>query len=230
MKIYVLTADKSIHVVEGLQYCINKYWKPHPSVVLLGYKKPNFELADNFEFKSLGKDIGTNNIGKDLINYFSKIKDEHFIFTVDDFFPIREVNTDLLDTLTEKMISNKLSRVALTDQVSSKPHSNIEDKEDYKIIEMGQQADYRKSAVWSMWDKSYFLMYMWESMNLWEWELDVRCKNDNHRIVGTNDKYVLQSCHLYKKGNLKADWYKDSESSDTMTADDHSIISEIIYQ
>ena len=133
MKIYVLTADKSVHIVEGLQYCINKYWKHNPNVVLLGYQKPAFELVDNFEFQSLGKDRGPGTIGEDLINYFNNIKDKHFIFTVDDFFPIREVNTDLLDTLIEKMVSNNISRVALTDQVSSKPHSIIEDKEDYKI-------------------------------------------------------------------------------------------------
>ena len=40
---------------------------------------------------------------------------------------------------------------------NKKLHLFGKDKEDYKIIEMGQQADYRKSAVWSMWDKSYFL-------------------------------------------------------------------------
>ena len=230
MKIYILTSDKNIHIVEGLQYCVNKYWKPKPSVVLLGYKEPSFKLADNFEFISLGKDRGANTIGEDLIKYFNGIEDKHFIFTVDDFFPIRNINTEMLNTLSKKMISEDVSRIALTDQVSSKPHSVIENKEDYKIIEMGQQADYRKTAVLSMWDKSYFLMYMWESMNLWEWELDTRCVNDNHRIIGTNDKYVLQSCHLYKKGNLKADWFKDSESSDTMIAEDHSIVSEIIYR
>ena len=67
MKIYILTSDKNIHIVEGLQYCVNKYWKPKPSVVLLGYKEPSFKLADNFEFISLGKDRGANNIGEDLI-------------------------------------------------------------------------------------------------------------------------------------------------------------------
>jgi hypothetical protein len=71
---------------------------------------------------------------------------------------------------------------------------------------------------------------MWETMNLWDWELDERCKNDNHRIVGTYKKYVLQSCHLFKKGNLKLDWWKDGESSDTMLAEDRSIVSDIIHR
>ena len=230
MKIYILTSDKNIHIVEGLQYCVNKYWKPNSSVVLLGYEEPLFDLDNNFKFVSLGEDRGVSYIGDDLIKFFNSIEDKHFIFTVDDFFPIRYVNTDLIDSLTDKMIKEDISRIALTDQVGNKPHSVIEEGDDYKVIEMGQDADYRKSAVWSMWSKSYFLRYMWESMNLWDWELDKRCKNDGHRIIGTDKKYVLQACHLYKRGNLRADWWKDSESSDTMLAEDQVIVTDIIHQ
>ena len=65
-------------------------------------------------------------------------------------------------------------------------------------------------------------------MNLWEWDLDERCKGDSHRIVGTNDKYILQSCHLYKRGNLKSDLYKDSEGPDTMFDEDRKIVLDIL--
>ena len=229
MKIYILTSDRNIHILEGLQHCVNKYWNPNPSVVVLGYKEPSFNLGDNFEFISLGKDRGVGHIGNDLINFFNSIEDEHFIFTVDDFFPIREVDTDLLGYLEKKMVKEDISRIPLIDQVSNKPNSIIEKKDNFTIIEMSQEADYRKSAVWSMWSKSYFLKYMWDTMNLWEWELDVKCKNDGHRIVGTNGKYILQSCHLYEKGNLKLDWWKDSEGLDTMLAEDRVVIMNMIH-
>ena len=111
MKIYILTSDKNIHIVEGLQYCVNKYWKPNPSVVLLGYEEPSFDLDDNFKFVSLGEDRGAGYIGDDLIKFFNSIEDKHFIFTIDDFFPIRQVNTDLLDHLTDKMIKEDISEI-----------------------------------------------------------------------------------------------------------------------
>ena len=93
---------------------------------------------------------------------------------------------------------------------------------------MGQYAEYRKSAVWSMWSKDYFLKYFKDNMNLWQWELDTSCQGDNHMVIGTTGKHVVQSCHLYKQGNLKSDWYKDSESSDTMFNDDRTIVSNIL--
>ena len=82
MNIYILTSDKNIQIVEGLQYCINKYWKPNPKVILLGYKEPKFELDSNFTFISLGEDRGAGKVGEDIITYFSKVLDEHFIFSV----------------------------------------------------------------------------------------------------------------------------------------------------
>ena len=48
MNVYILTSDKSIHIIKGLQYCINKYWKPNPYITVLGYKKPSFKLDNNF--------------------------------------------------------------------------------------------------------------------------------------------------------------------------------------
>ena len=66
-------------------------------------------------------------------------------------------------------------------------------------------------------------------MNLWEWELNTECKDDGHKVMGTNGKYVLQSCHLYKQGNLKEDWHKDSESYDTMFQEDITAVSGILF-
>ena len=111
MNIYILTSDKNIKYTEGLQYCVNKYWKPNPNVTILGYKKPLFKLDKNFKFISLGKDRGASHVGEDLIKFFNSIEDKHFIFSVDDFFPIRYVNINLFEYLKNKMIEENISRI-----------------------------------------------------------------------------------------------------------------------
>ena len=100
---------------------------------------------------------------------------------------------------------------------------------EFNVIEMSQHAEYRKSAVWSMWSKDYFLKYFKDNMNLWQWELDTSCQGDNHSIIGTTGKHVVQACHLYKQGSLKSDWYKDSESSDVMYEEDKWIVASILH-
>jgi len=228
MNIYILTSDKSNFVIKALQYCINKFWKPNPKVFILGYKEPAVKLEKNFTFVSLGEDRGPEHVGGDLIRFFSKIKDKHFIFSVDDFLPIRKVNKKMLTHLKQKMRLDSVGRISLTDQVSDKQHSVVEQLEQYNIIEMAQNANYRKSAVWSLWSKEYFLKYLNPKMTLWQWELDERCKGDGIRILGTNTTFIMQSCHLFKRGKLKADWVTDSESDDVMFEKDQKVVSEII--
>jgi hypothetical protein len=228
INIYILTSDKSIDTIEGFQYCFNKYWSPIQQVIILGYTSPTFKLNDNFKFISLGEDRGADYIGGDLISFFQNVDDNHFIFSLDDFLLIRYVDIDLLEFIKDKFIKENIHRFSLTDQVSNKSHDIIYEQKDFNIIEMGQYADYRKSAVWSMWSKDYFLKYFKDNMNLWQWELDTSCKNDGYRVIGTTGKYVVQSCHLYKQGNLKPDWYKDSESIDVMFDDDKLIIKDML--
>ncbi len=175
----------------------------------------------------MGVDRGADYIGGDLIKFFNSIQDENFIFSVDDFFLIRDVNIKLLNFI-EKEINN-VGRFSLTDQVSNKPHTIIKEHNEFNVIEMSQHAEYRKSAVWSMWSKDYFLKYFKDNMNLWQWELDTSCQGDNHSIIGTTGKHVVQACHLYKQGSLKSDWYKDSESSDVMYEEDKWIVASILH-
>jgi len=228
MNIYILTSDKSISNIKGFEYCFNKYWSSSQQVTILGYRSPTFKLSDNFKFISLGEDRGANYIGGDLTKFFKDVDDTRFIFSVDDFLLIRDVDMNLLEFIKNKFIKENMHRFSLTDQVSNKPHNIIYEQKDFNVIEMSQYADYRKSAVWSMWSKDYFLKYFEKNMSLWSWELDESCKNDGHRVIGTSDKYVVKSCHLYKRGRLKSDWYKDSESSDVMFDDDIKIIKEIL--
>ena len=191
INIYILTSDKGISTIEGFQYCFNKYWSDSQKVTILGYESPTFKLSDNFEFISLGVDRGADYIGGDLIKFFNSIDDKYFIFSVDDFFLIRDVNIQVLDII-EKQKKN-IHRFSLTDQVSNKPHNITSKHDDFNIIEMGQYAEYRKSAVWSMWSKDYFLKYFKDNMNLWQWELDTSCQGDNHMVIGTTGKHVVQT-------------------------------------
>ena len=229
MTIYIISSDKSIHSVEALQYSINKYWKPNPNVVILSYEQPkNFKFEKNFNLGSMGSDKGYNYVNQKLIDYFSKVEESHFIFSCDDFPLIRPVDMVMFNKLKQKMIDENISRVAMNNHIKTKPYDTIESSDGYDIVEMSQSADYRKSAIWSIWEKNYFLKYLHGTSNLWEWELDERCKNDGHRIIGTVGKSIVQACHLFKRTKLKGNWFQDSEGVDEAFKNDRNKIQEFI--
>jgi hypothetical protein len=210
MNIYILTSDKSIHIIEAFQYAFNKYWGCTQKVFILGYSDPQFELEENFKFISLGKDIGPR-VGGQLIDFFNCIKDEHFIFGMDDFPLISSINRNILDHATLIMKEDPtVGRFGLTGDTKDRQHIIIDSRSDYEVIMNAQNVDYKLSGVWSMWNKKYFLKYLVPSMNLWDWEINGSSlsKNDGFEVIGTNKKYAINACHIYKQGKLKSNWYE----------------------
>ena len=211
MNIYVLTSDKSIHIVEAFQYTFNTYWKDkHQKIFILGYSNPTFKLEENFEFISLGEDVGPR-VGKDLINFFNSIDDDHFIFCVDDFPLILDIDVKIIEYAKTVMKDNSnVGRFGLTGDNKNRNHTVIDKTDDYEVIMNTQDVDYKLSAVWSMWNKEYFLKYLTPPMNLWEWEINGSSlsKNDGYEVLGTNGRYAINTCHIYKQGKLKSNWYE----------------------
>tara|TARA_Y100001970_G_C14148503_1_gene811257 strand:+ start:743 stop:1471 length:729 start_codon:yes stop_codon:yes gene_type:complete len=227
LTIYIISSDKSIHSIEALQYFVNKFWKPNPKVVVLSYKQPEtFELADNFKVVSMGKDRGHDYVNKNMIKFFNSIEDSHFIFSLDDFIPMRTVDTEMLNTLTQKVIDEDISRFILIDQFRNKSYTTMEECDGYNILEMSQNSPYRVATPWSIWSKEYFLKHLSPNGNLWTWERGMY--RDGHKICGTNGKQVIQSVHLFKQMKLKGNWYQDVEGSDVMCDEDKKILENYI--
>ena len=54
MKVYISTSDKYLQLLKPFSFLFNRFWGEQQDVVVLGYKEPDFELPNNFEFVSMG--------------------------------------------------------------------------------------------------------------------------------------------------------------------------------
>lgn len=227
--VYVQTSDKSIHLIKIFQYLFNKHWGNDYQVYILGYKQPEFKLLSNFNFVSLGKDIGPN-LTTGLIDYFTSIPDKYIIYTCDDVMPIHPINRLLLHK-SEKLIRTEpnIGRIGLTPDLSKKTYDVISLEEEYDLIKLKQNSKYRLSTTWSIWDKSYFLRYMSPNSNLWEFESQTKSNNDGVDIIGTRRQYVLDPNQMYKQGKLLKYWYKsDWRTLPDMSLEDQNYVKTIM--
>tara|TARA_R110000782_G_scaffold113423_3_gene203463 strand:- start:1025 stop:1744 length:720 start_codon:yes stop_codon:yes gene_type:complete len=224
MTIYILSSNKSIHAVEAMQYFINKYYISNPRVKVLSYDYPeNFKFAENFELISMGVDEGPDHVTKKLYECMSKIKDEHFIFTVDDFLPIELIDTKLIEMLYKKMKTDNIPRISLNNDFSNKNYSKIDNINGKNLLYLNDKVTYpgKISAIWSMWSKKFFLESIKSANNLWDWE---RSGNTKQRsILGVSDG-VINTCHLFKHARLRKDWQTIVDSTLNVNAVDKIII------
>ena len=84
------------------------------------------------------------------------------------------------------------------------------------VIENIEGAEYKLSSVYSIWNKEYFLKYLQESTDLWDWEVNASTKsiNDGWRIVGSVPS-PIDYTHLFKQNKLRRDWYYSTEPGST---------------
>ena len=230
MKIYISTSNKYIHLMKPFQYLFNKFWSDEQQVTILGYEAPKFELYDNFNFISLGKQTTVQDWCIDLKNFIETIDDKYFIHAVEDQFIIKPVQQNLLPVLYDLM-NDDVGRIALETAAQTKPHTiiqtEIESKPPHRetpIIELDQEANYRLSVVYSIWNKEYMLKYLEPNMNPWEFELagSEKAKNDGYKILGTKYNHPIYCSHTVRRGDFNNldftvyDGYNISIDDDTL--------------
>jgi len=231
MKLYILSFDRLINeTMESTDYFFSKYWSS-VDVTVLGYKEPSY-VSDFIKFESLGEDIGADVVCQQLYDFFSKREDEHFMLGQPDQPLVTEVDTTLVDFLQNLVIlNNDVGRCSLTLCNSTRPHNIIDVVEDaVAVIENIEGAEYKLSAVYSIWNKQYFLKYLEESTDLWDWEVNASSKsiNDGWRIVGSVPS-PIDYTHLFKRNELRSDWYYSTEpgSSNILSDEEQMKLKEI---
>lgn len=230
MKLYILSFDRLINeTMKMVEFFFDRYWST-VDVTVLGYKVPDYK-SDFVKFESLGKDVGVDVVCQQLYDFFSKIDDEYFMLGQPDQPLVTNVDTNLVDFLQNIVtLNDDVGRCSLTLCNSTRPHNVIDVVDGVKVIENIEGAEYKLSAVYSIWNKKYFLKYLEESTDLWDWEVNASAKsiNDGWRIVGSVPS-PIDYTHLFKRNELRSDWYYSTEpgSSNVLSDEEQDKLKEI---
>jgi hypothetical protein len=185
-KIFVFTSNKYMHLTRIYAYLFNEFWSPNREVTILGYDKPTFELPKNFEYVSLGKQVGgPENWSTPLREYIESLDCKHLIWSTEDLFiisPIAGLTRDI--EITEKYVT-----------LEEKPHGT------YDIIMKGENEPFRIGGIWSLWNREYLLKYLKPGMTPWSFENQSEANYDGYKILGTRKNWMLHFCGSINSGD-----------------------------
>jgi hypothetical protein len=193
-EIYIVTCDKTNHILNATIPFLDKYWNIDKKVNILGFNKPNIELPSDYNFISMKPNqLSIEDWSNDIANILEQKTDEYIIFMLDDSIPIEYVNPDILNKFYSMMENDKtIVRCSLgIDLYVNAPHNVIEKCDGYEIIEQTQNSDYRITTQPSIWKREYLISYLRKSSNPWSFETKNKA-NDNSRIIATKDKYCFR--------------------------------------
>ena len=216
MKTYIWTCDKLVNqTMEMVDYFFPKYW-PEADVIVLGYEKPTYNYKFAL-FDSMGTDEGPEAICEQLFDYFSNIKDKHFIIGVDDQPLVSKVNQDIINYLENIFkLNSDIGRCSLTLSHAKRSNTTIDNvdinKENVRLFENHEGVPYKLSIVYSMWNREYFLKHLQGYTTIWDWEINASkaAIKDGWKVIGTEPS-ALDYTHMFKHGGLRQDWNYSTE-------------------
>lgn len=177
----VSTSDNYLHLVPIWIHLYKKYWNdPDQRVEIVGYKKPDIELPDNFSFYSMGQQTGdAKNFGTDLRKYFERL-DRLVIWNMEDSFVKSSV--DILGIKHAVNIMNddhSIGRLALgANNLNQYTESYRKEIYDDELVQTPPLSEYRLSTQIAIWNKDFLLRYLKYNMNPWEFECQDKLEDE----------------------------------------------------
>ena len=203
LNVYIPTCDANMFIVKYFQYFFNKYWSDQTKVKILGFNKPSFDLQDNFEFVSLDSKQagGASGWSNYMIDYFSSINDNNFVFGIEDFAIVRPLDKLAFESCVESL-GDEIGRIDLQCSMQFARHpsqvSPYESKNEIQFLELKQNAPYRVAGAFSIWNKSWFLKNMRRDWSPWDWETmgSDLSNNDGYKVIGTKDRWAVKKVEM----------------------------------
>lgn len=159
-----MTSDKSSSLLKGFFIQWSKYFKADANIIVCGYKQPEeFSRPSSARFFSIGNmsDYPQNKWSNSLIRVLDTIADEIFIFMMDDYWLLREVDTKALQIIKDYMLqfTNVVRFDLTTDRLYSDPNKYIYGYNTYNtaghldLIKSDYHSPYHMSLWGGMWRK-----------------------------------------------------------------------------
>jgi hypothetical protein len=205
LNVYISTCDSNIFIVKYFQYFFNKYWSKDINVKILGFTPPDFKLESNFEFISMVKEQvgGANGWSNYLIDFFSSIKDEYFVFGLDDFMIARPVDIEVFETCLE-LLNENVGRIDLQPSLQHARDKNhvkpYVEKNGIKFLSLIDSAPgnvnlYQNAAAFSIWNRKWFLKNIKRNWTPWGWETIGSmsfANGDGYKVIGSVDRWAIK--------------------------------------
>ena len=215
LRVLITTCDHYLWLLEPFAHQLNKYWSDEQEVIVGVFAKPSkfgIHLPDNFTIHQIQhKDIAKNKRSNGFIKFFNQIPDEYFIWMLEDFWLVDDVDVKAIALLYDYMQTNdNILRVDLTiDRVKTGvPYGELEH---LTLIEAPRGIKYRWSHQAAMWNKRLMLRYLRANEGASGEPIETRCTKRLNRdpegplVLGTMN-WPLKYSHVIAKNKSDRHW------------------------
>lgn len=208
MRIFVMTSDGYLNALKAFSWLCNKYWKPNPEVVVVGYRSPDFELPSNFSFVSLGnqKDYPMSRWSDGLIKLLNQIDDSHFVLMLEDYWISRHVDAEAVQILYD--YARQFTYTVRIDLTGDRLYAGNADL-DYghvnrlDLVKSMPGSPYHLSLMTGIWNRELLLKVLIPNESPWDIEISgtTRLSHAQDMLVLGTRQWPVRHILAHRRGN-----------------------------
>jgi hypothetical protein len=141
-----------------------------------------------------------------LIDFFSSIKDEHYVFGLDDFMISRPVDIEVFETCLG-LLDENVGRIDLQpslqyarDSNFVKPYTEKNGIKFLSLVDSGRGTNlYQNAAAFSIWNREWFLKNIRRDWSPWDWEITGSMSladGDGYDVIGSVDRWAIRKMEV----------------------------------
>lgn len=183
-RVVVSTCDKYLPYLKPFIHQFQTYWGKEQQVLVAGFTPPEFDMPNNFKFRSVGnmQDYPINKWSNSIIKLLDFIKDEVLVFMLEDYWITDKVDIEGVQLLVDYAKTHpEVIRIDLTPDRfhTMKYHPEFAGKYDYQYGSLGHLnlvkskcgAPYTLSMITSVWRKDNILKVLQPDWDPWQVEM-----------------------------------------------------------
>lgn len=205
MKKYLITSDKYLPLLRGYPYFFNKHWSSEEEVTVLCYKKPDFDLTDNFKTHSLGKQSDYGRYWTNaLIPYFKAVNESYFLILLEDLFLRIAVDIDTLNEMESMVADGVVQKAHLSKPMKEGGRKKIVSDNIVEINKSEAAVLIRTTTQPSIWNKKHFLNYLKPNRTAWQFETDAKrmASKEEAIVVAPKNSRIFHSMNILRRGRF----------------------------
>lgn len=205
MRTLVFTSDKTQWALQAFAHQWTRYVGAQWPVLVCGFTPPLFPLPAYFKFHSIGafEEYPVSRWSDAVIRVLSAIDDEIILFTMDDFWLSRAVDTDAINALAAYMRRDNphVARLDLTtDRLYATNLSDVQSLGRLDLITNAYPVAYAMSFQNALWRRTELLKHLRPNESPWDSEIagTRRMEDAGALVMGTRQapmRYLIAVQH-----------------------------------
>lgn len=166
LTLLIHSCNKFSDLWETHSVLLNRNWEKRDVHTMIVSDIPNDKRLKNIDIYFAGEGSELSDRTKFALQY---IDTEYVLITLDDYFPIRPIDSNKIERLIDIMDREKLDYIRLFKD----PNSHKRLKKYRKIYQISLDRNYQVNLYQGIWRKSFIEKTLGKSMNAWEYEVSL---------------------------------------------------------